>query len=131
MIVICIVISSLALLAATVSVIITVMERKRNQERNAAMLQYVDKSIGRAIKELGDCAQRFEADKISYMREIENQVIPRIEALENGAVPDYEKAKEAANAVNNFNAGITGILGYDPYSALQAQRDRENRGEKT
>lgn len=101
MIVICIVISSLALLAATVSVIITVMERKRNQERNAAMLQ------------------------------IENQVIPRIAALENGAVPDYEKAKEAANAVNNFNAGITGILGYDPYSALQAQRDRENRGEKT
>ena len=103
-----VIMSSLALLAATVSVMITVMERKRSQERNAAQLQYTDTSV--------------EA--------VEKRLDTRVGNLEKGIVPDFEKAKEAANAVNNFNAGITGILGYDPYTALQAQREKESRGEQ-
>lgn len=103
-----VVMSSLALLAATVSVMITVMERKRSQERNAAQLQYTDTSV----------------------KAVEERIAARVGNLEKGIVPDFEKAKEAANAVNNFNAGITGILGYDPYTALQAQREKESRGEQ-
>ena len=99
-----IILSSLALLAATTSVLLILDERKRNQKRNTALLQYVDSNI----PELAD----------------------RIKSLEEGVVPDFEKAKEAANAVNNFNDGITGILGFDPYKALQAQRDAANGGEK-
>ena len=96
--------SSLALLAATTSVLLILGERKRNQKRNTALLQYVDSKI--------------------------TEITERITALEEGIVPDFEKAKEAANAVNDFNAGISGILGFDPYEALQAQREQHHGGDK-
>jgi len=51
----------------------------------------------------------------------------RLNDLESGTVPDFEKAKSAVNAVNDFNAGIAGILGYDPYEALKKARE-ENGG---
>ena len=98
-----IVLSSLALLAAVSSVFLVLDERKRSQKQNTALMRYVEAS--------------------------EKSMEERIKALEKGVVPDFEKAKEAANAVNDFNAGITGILGYDPYSALQAQREKERGGE--
>ena len=41
----------------------------------------------------------------------------RLAALEAGLIPDHEKAKAAATAVNDFNAGIVGILGFDPFEA--------------
>ena len=103
-----IILSSLALLAATISVFLVLDERKRNKKRNTALLQYVDSKIA-------EKTQGFE---------------DRIKALEDGVVPDYEKAKAAANAVNDFNDGISGILGFDPYKALQAQRDAANGGDK-
>ena len=102
-----IVLSSLALLAAISALLLVLNERKRNQKQNTALTQYTDAAVQESENRLGD----------------------RVEALEKGIVPDFEKAKEAANAVNNFNAGITGILGYDPYSALQAQRDKDRGGD--
>lgn len=103
-----IILSSLALLAATISAILVLVERKRSQKRNAALLQDMDSKITEATQSLAR----------------------RIKALEGGIVPDFEKAKEAANAVNDFNAGITGILGFDPYEALQAQREQYHGGKK-
>ena len=44
----------------------------------------------------------------------------RLEDLEAGLVPEHEKAKAAAAAVNDFNAGIVGILGFDPFDARKA-----------
>lgn len=49
----------------------------------------------------------------------------RIEALEKGISPDYDKAKEAANALNAFNDSINAILGYDPYKAIR-NKDGDN-----
>ena len=49
-----------------------------------------------------------------------------VEDLNNGVVPDYEKAKAAVTAVNDFNAGISGILGFDPYEAIKAKRGEED-----
>lgn len=46
----------------------------------------------------------------------------RLKDLERGVVPDFEKAKAAAEAVNDFNAGISGILGFDPHEVLKKQR---------
>ena len=102
------ILSILALLGATISVFLVLDERKRNKKRNTALLQYVDSKI----------------------TETKQDIIERIKALEDGAVPDYEKAKAAANAVNNFNDGISGILGFDPYKALQVQRGAANGGDK-
>ena len=103
-----IILSSLALLAAITSTILVLVERKRSQKRKAALSQYMD----------------------SKVMEVTQHLTGRIKALEDGIVPDFEKAKEAANAVNDFNAGITGILGFDPYEALQAQREQYHGGEK-
>lgn len=104
---IAIIMSSLALLAAMTSLVLTLDERKRSQKRNAAMTQYADAAA----------------------KQVQQDLDRRVANLENGIVPDFEKAKEAASAVNNFNAGITGILGFDPYSALQAQRQKDRGGD--
>ena len=103
--------SSLALLAATAGLILTIRERKRSQKRNAALVRYVERT-----------AQDIEA--------LEKRCGDRIEALENGVVPDFEKAKAAANAVNDFNAGITSIMGFDPFEALRTQRDGNSGGDR-
>lgn len=99
-----IILSSLALLAAMTTMGLFLMERKRNQKRNTALMQYIDTGV--------------------------NGIVARVSELEKGTVPDYEKAKEAAKAVNDFNSGITGILGFDPYEALKQQRDRDRGGEQ-
>lgn len=107
MITLVIVLSSLALLTAMFDLILALDERKRSQKCNTALTRYADAAVAQSEKRLGE----------------------RLEALEKGIVPDFEKAKEAASAVNDFNAGITGILGFDPYSALQAQRVSDRGGD--
>ena len=53
------------------------------------------------------------------------EIDTRISNLENGMVPDFEQAKEAAKAVNDFNKGISAIMGYDPFEARRkAQEER-------
>lgn len=47
-----------------------------------------------------------------------NTLVPRIEELEHGLNPNYEAAKKANDALNDFNKGVAAILGFDPYAAL-------------
>lgn len=96
------VLSGLALLAAAAAVCIAVNEKKRNQKRNAAAVDYIDAKC----KELAATIQK----------------------LADGVVPDYEKARAAANAVNKFNDGISAILGFDPFQAYQKEKQREMMG---
>ena len=103
MVLVAIIISSVALLAAAASTIFIVQERKHNQKRNTALLNHTE---------------------FLY-----KQLEEKIKQLESGAVPDFEKAKAAAQAVNEFNAGITGILGFDPHEALKKQRSENLGGE--
>ncbi len=109
-----IILSSLALLAVIANSALMIRERKRSQKRNAAQVNYADVAIKSFQKKLQPQIAKMEA---------------RVKALENGTVPDFEKAKEAANAVNAFNSGITGILGFDPYEALRRARDDSIGGE--
>lgn len=94
--------SGLALLAAAAVMIVTIVEKKRSLKRNAALMDYVDREL--------------------------KAVIAIVKKLEDGVVPNYEQAKAAADAVNDFNRGITAILGFDPYSALQAEKNKERMG---
>lgn len=104
---IALIVSGLALLAACVCLYLMMQEKKRNQKQKAAMMNYVD-----AIRE----------DLMRNMNE-------RVGKLEEGVIPDYEKAAAAVQAVNDFNAGIANLLNYDPVSALAAQREKERQGE--
>lgn len=47
----------------------------------------------------------------------------RLVCLEQGVVPGHAQAKAAAAAVDEFHAGIAGILGYDPYDAKKAAKE--------
>lgn len=47
----------------------------------------------------------------------------RIGKLESGVCADYEKAKKAAEAMNDFNDGISNILNFDPASYLKERRE--------
>jgi hypothetical protein len=96
--------SSLALLAALAGIALLVYEKKCSKKRNTALMQYVDAEVKVAVT---DAMNRYEK---------------RVADLEGGIIPDFEKAKAAADAVNNFNAGISGILGFDPHEVLKKQR---------
>lgn len=72
------------------------------------------------------CKAELETVEIQAKAEIEKvkaELSERIKKLEEGIVPDFEQAKEATKAVNDFTAGITGILGFDPYSVIKATRE--------
>jgi hypothetical protein len=56
-------------------------------------------------------------------------VFSHVEKLEKGVVPDFEQAKAAANAVNDFNKGISNILGFDPMTALVEAQKKERYGD--
>ena len=49
----------------------------------------------------------------------------RCAEIEKGCVPDYEKAREAASAVDRFNAGIANILNYNQLEAMARKRDQQ------
>lgn len=117
--------SSLALLAATVCLILLVREKKRSEKRNAALLQYVDEQKKSIEAQIDRDVQNLSASFADDLTKAEK----RIADLESGIVPDFEQAKAAADAVNNFNAGITGILGFDPHEVLKKQRNNPAGGE--
>lgn len=129
MVFVALIIGSLALVAATVSVVLTVREQKRSQERNAA---YVE-TMRTVVQEHRTALENFlleelkklEARTAQQVTEAQTKVEKRLSDLEGGVIPDYEKAKQAAKAVNDFSAGISGILGFDPMEALRQSREQE------
>ena len=176
------ILSGLALLAAAISLIFTITEKKRNQKRNAAVMQYISR-IEDEVREFGQWISRHEEENkkalesiggtLKKIREDTNVIqnnlfadkeilfsvrkgfgeawdrLERIDkdtcnlsqraqalsdsiyglcekvgALEKGICPDYEAAKEAAKAVDDFNSGLSAILNFDPLG--DARRKREN-----
>lgn len=129
MAIVALIIGSLALVAATVSTVLAVKERKRSQERNAA---YVE-TMRTVVQEHRTALENFlleelkklEARTAQQVTEAQAKVEDRLSDLEGGVIPDYEKAKQAAKAVNDFSAGISGILGFDPVEALKQSRKQD------
>jgi hypothetical protein len=130
---IALIVSGLALLAAGVCLCLLMQEKKRNQERNAAACDYVDASLVASEANMdAKFANMLTELQDHLLREIyseDKKIHVRVENLEKGIIPDYEKATAAVNAVNDFNQGISNLLNYDPVSALAAQRERERQGE--
>jgi hypothetical protein len=124
MTILAIILSSLALLAAIADLGMTLLDRKRSKERNTALMDYADASAS-------DVLAKAAANTGASVGELEAKFDKRITDLEKGIVPDFEKAKAAANAVNDFNAGISGILGFDPHEVLKKQRNDSSGGDWT
>lgn len=141
---IALIVSGLALLAAGVCLCLLAQEKKRNLKRNTAALGYADNCMAEAKKDARDMLDaaaldisgRFTTEELAMAQATDEKiaeaiaaVTTRIENLEKGVVPDYEKAIAAVSAVNDFNQGISNLLNYDPREALAAQRERERSGE--
>lgn len=101
------IIGSLGLAAASISILLAVNGQKRSAEQNAAYVETM-----RAVVQ-------------EHRKAVEEKFEKRLSDLEGGVMPDYEKAKAAAKAVNDFSAGISGILGFDPMDALQSSRKQD------
>ena len=114
--IISLILSGLALLAAIVSLVLTIKEKKRSQKRNATLTDYVYK----------ECEAM--SIKSKNQGEVLASALERIQKLESGITPDYEQAKAAVNAVNDFNRGISNILGFDPMDAVKKRREQERSG---
>lgn len=116
--IIAMIMSGLALLAASVCLVLIVRAEKRSKKRKTALLQYVDQETEDMYKAACD-----------HTVAVTKPLADEIEKLKNGIIPDYEQAKAAANAVNDFNKGISNILGFDPMEAVRKDREKERPGE--
>lgn len=129
MVIVVLIIGSLALVAATVSVVLTAREQKRSHKRNAAYVEtlrtVVQEHRTALEKFLLEELKKLEARTAQQVTEAQMNVESRLSDLEGGVIPDYEKAKQAAKAVNDFSAGISGILGFDPVEALKQSRKQD------
>ena len=142
MVIACIILSSLALLAAVVNIILFFAEKKRDAARRQALLDYIgnraENILGLSEAYAAEFTKEFFAREKEFFNvanqksyEIISESIKRqgeeIEKLKSGTVPNYEAALAAANAVNDFNAGISAIMNFDP---IDAARKRRLGGEK-
>ena len=127
--IVAIVLSSLALLAAALCLLLLCREEKRRTKQRAALMKYTEDSVRLSADQLYRRCAELEGHLaetqgvLSVAEETIAMLQEKVSALESGTVPDFEKAKEAANAVNDFNAGISGILGFDPMAVIRKQRE--------
>ena len=154
--------SGLALLAATVSLIITLCEKKRSQKRNTDIFNYVEYEC-KAVKDviclhaetysaklegLARCVRHKSTEldelkgwfneqstkidnlstKVDILRkDIEDQST-KVDNLEKGIIPDYQEALAAKNSVDEFNRGLSAIMGYDPMEVARKAREERHYG---
>jgi hypothetical protein len=134
-IIVCIVLSSLALLAAVVNITLILVDKKREPMRRQALLDYIDNVADGTLEEAEEYAkQRFakeyearREENAAFAHEIDKRFERQqaeIQKLKAGAEPDYQQAMAAAKAVNDFNSSIISIMNFDPIEV--ARRNRNN-----
>lgn len=116
------ILSGLALLAASVCLILLIQEKKRNQKRNTAALQYADAAAQKVLVLAKNEANA--AAEAAYKNACE-QFEKRVSDLEKGISPDYNEALAAKQAVDDFNMGISAILNFDPMAAVKKSREEQ------
>ena len=126
------ILSGLALLAASVCLFLLGQEKKRSKKQNAALLREMDRRDKKWAATVSDelkAQLAKERNRISLEQkavgERTGDILKRVENLENGIVPDFEEAKSAAKAVDEFNRGLSSILNFDPLKAAQKSREVE------
>lgn len=117
---------SLALTAALVCAVMTASERKRSREQRAL----VHEDVNRLVREYRALAEKLEtqlgqrlAEQNEGWTQALRQLQEQVDSLSSGAVPDYEKARAAAKAVDDFHTGIANVLNFDPYQAMRKSND--------
>lgn len=138
MLIIANIMSGLALLAATVCLILLIQEKKRNQKRNTALCDLLRAEFDQVIAYIGEFKVNSRNDFAETFGKLDgialklDQIVlafgKRIDDLEKGISPDYNEAVAAKKAVDEFNQGLSGILGFDPVVAARRQREKNHKG---
>ena len=118
----------LTLLAATM---VLLKREKRNSSLAWQAVRALEDKLERT-KDVSNAAFEEAKDAIKAAIDLAEEVRKlrsRVKDLENGVVPGFEEAKAAVKAVNDFNVGLSAIMGYDPMAALKKSRDREGEAE--
>lgn len=125
------ILSGLALLAAVVNFILLMREKKRSEKRNAAALQYVDNRCdgyyNKISLRLSD-ERAFVNERFESQSTIVDNISIKVDKLEHGIVPDYAEAIAAKEAVDDFNKGLSAIMGFDPIAAVRKSREERMGG---
>jgi hypothetical protein len=130
-----VIMSGLALLAAVLCLILLRREKKRNQKRNADLTNLIKAECnvvkGELILYFNGSMEKMEAsNRIMFATVTDKQAeqTEKIEKLEKGIVPDYEEALAAKNSVDDFNRGLSAIMGYDPIEIARKAREEKMYG---
>lgn len=118
----------LILLAATMALL---QREKRNSSLAWQAVRALEDQLERT-KSVSSAAFEEAKDAIKDAIDIADEVRKlrkRVDELENGVVPGFEEAKAAVKAVNDFNVGLSAIMGYDPMQAIRKGRDAEGESE--
>ena len=122
------VISGLALLAAGVSLVLTIQEKKRNQKRSAATCDYIKNEFEAAVKAAADYTKNGVDEAKEFAKKAVAKTVKRIEDLEAGVIPDFEEARRAAESVNDFNRELSNLLNFDPMEAIRKEQQQAHTG---
>lgn len=128
----CMILSTLALLAVGICLAETSKEKKRSEKQRAVTVDYIDRECAAVERRTADALGALSISiaelrqSLGAVQQSIGEIEEKVRKLEEGTVPDYEQAKAAASAVNDFSQGISNILGFDPFFALQ--KSRENTG---
>lgn len=133
---------TVVLLAQIVLFVLFFLEKRRNNRRYDAMLDYIDrvesdgiatcnytKSLRKEIKEqFKSQEEKAEHQRDDILQEVNKElaerdakISERIEAL----LLDYREAQAAANKINDFGTSLANIFDYDPIRAVQKGRKKE------
>ena len=133
------ILSGLALLAAGVSLILTFQEKKRNEKRNAAALQYTDKMVAASealAKARIDGAVTFYKGAVSKAEEeakkaveISEDVKRQIDSISENILSDFNKMIAEQNFMDEFNKSLSAIMNFDPMEEARKARERAKYGE--
>lgn len=107
-------ISVLALILSSVCLYRMTIERKANAHDQLEAMKHLREDIS---------SEEYERKRIE---ERIDEMKQDLDELKSGSSPDYEEAVAAAKAVNDFNRGLSSILGYDPAQALKASRQERS-----
>lgn len=134
------IVSGLALWAARRNYRALMEDKKRSEKQRAAMIHYVDKTVdlfrlefgeklGMAKKDLQDLNRKSRAE-LFESGEWEKAVMQAAESKIAEAVTEICGKMSSAYFENDFNASLGNILGFDPYDAVRAQREKDRKGER-
>ena len=124
MVLISMIVSGLALLAASVCLCLLMQEKKRNQKQKADACNYADACMREAKAYAEELLERFKTSG-----EWEKAVAATAEEKIADAVNEICNKMSESYFSADINAGLGNILGFDPYASLHKQREKE-RGEQ-